>query len=86
MSRSLRGCKRTTHDRRGNTYETKSIRIRMCPDVFCQVAVGHPFRNQLERGGRDTEERDDVSVVQVFPYDGLLVERLWLSSAVVANR
>ena len=76
MSRSLRGGKRIVHDKRGRTYETKSIRSRMRSDVFRQITAGHPFRNQLERGGGDTEERDDVLVIQPFPHDGLLVERL----------
>ena len=54
-------------------------------DVFRQAAAGHPFRDQLERGGCDTEERDDVLVVQTLPYDDLLVERLWLSSAAASR-
>ena len=76
ISRSLRGGERIIQNRRGNTYESEPVCTRVFLDVFRQIAARHPFRNQLERGGSDTEERDDVWVFQAFPQHGPLVERL----------
>ena len=50
-------------------------------DVFDQVSVEHPFRNELEGSGSDTQEGDNVSVFQVFPHCNLVVEGLCVSSA-----
>ena len=67
ISCSLRGGERIFQDRRGNTYESEPVCTWVFLDVFRQIAARHPFRNKLERGGSDTEERDDVWVPQAFP-------------------
>jgi hypothetical protein len=66
-----------------DTYETKSVSVGVALDVLRQSPVRHPIGDELERGGGDTEEGDDVFVFQPFPHDSLLVERLRVSSVSV---
>jgi len=87
ISRSLRReeDKHIIHDRKGNTYKSESVCVWVLPNVFRQVAAGHPFRNNLERVGSDTKKRDDVWVVQVLPHYDPLIERLWFPSAAAGS-
>lgn len=48
-----------------------------------QVPVGHPAQNKLEGCDGNTQEGDNVWMVQAFPYYGCLAEPLQTLSAVV---
>jgi len=56
----------------------------MVRDVSRQVDIWHPTRNELDRIGGDTQERDDVWVLQALPHGDHLVEGLGIS--LVLNR
>jgi hypothetical protein len=57
----------------------------MFVDVLRQVSARHPFRDKLEWIRGDTEEGNNVSVFQAFPYHNLLVEGLQVSSGTVGR-
>ena len=69
----------------GDTYESKSVCIRVFLDVLPEGSTRHPVRNELEGIDSGTQEWQDVRVYQVFPDHSLLVEGLWISSA-LTNR
>ena len=69
-----------------NTYKIESVCTGVFLDVFRQITARHPFRDELERSGSDTEERDDIFVFQAFPQYGPPVERLRASSAAAADK
>lgn len=64
------------------TCKVKSVRARVLLDVIQEVPTGHPFRDKLERGG-DTEEGDNVFMLQAFPYHSLPTECLYLTSGMI---
>ena len=43
-----------------DTDEVNPVCVWMFSDVIGQVSTRHPFRNELERGCSDSEERHDV--------------------------
>jgi len=72
------------HDSRG-TYKTESVCTRTFLDVFRQVSAGHPFRDELEWSRGDTEEGDNISVLQALPHHRPLVKGLEVSSGTVGR-
>ena len=72
------------HDNKG-TCKVQSVCTRIILDVFREVSAGHPFRDELEWIEGDTEEGNNISVFQAFPYHSLLVKGLEVSSGTVGR-
>lgn len=48
--------------------------------MFRELSARHPGRNELEGGGGNAQEGDDVWMRQMFPNNGLPTEGLHVSS------
>jgi len=53
---------------RENTYEAKSVRVRVVRDVPHEVPPRHPVRNESGRVDGGAKKGDNIWVVQSFPY------------------
>ena len=60
----------------GGAYEPKSVCIGVLFDVFLQVPIRHPVRNELERAKSNAQEKQDIWVCQAFPHHSFLAECL----------
>ena len=58
------------------TYQANSICAWIFVGIVGYCSIRHPFRNQLQGILRNSDECNDVRMLQPFPRDSLLVKRL----------